>query len=142
MATVNFYEKPGCINNTRQKQLLIKAGHVLIVHDLLKQAWAQRLDELRAFFGDMPVADWFNRSAPAVKNGEINPLDLNAEQALALMADCPILIRRPLLEAAGRRCAGFDTQTIEAWLGLSANTVAADLETCPKNQTHQQAYRS
>ena len=135
MATIQFYEKPGCINNTRQKQLLSQAGHVLIVHDLLKQAWANKRAELREFFGDMPVADWFNRSAPAIKNAEIDPQTLDEQQALDLMVANPILIRRPLLEANGKRCAGFEAAAIEAWLGLTAK---ADLETCPNTRSHKQ----
>jgi hypothetical protein len=30
MATVHFYEKPGCINNTRQKKILAAAGHEVL----------------------------------------------------------------------------------------------------------------
>ena len=53
MATVTFYEKPGCINNTRQKKLLAAAGHQVEVKNLLTEAW--QAERLRAFFGDMPV---------------------------------------------------------------------------------------
>ena len=97
MATIHFYEKPGCINNTRQKQLLSKAGHLLVVYDLLAQPWAENREKLRSFFGDMPVADWFNRSAPAIKNGEIDPESVSEQQAIDLMAANPLLSRRPLL---------------------------------------------
>ncbi|MGD0961194.1 MAG: ArsC/Spx/MgsR family protein [Methylomonas sp.] len=141
MATVHFYEKPGCINNTRQKQLLIKAGHELLVFDLLQQAWNENPGKLRSFFGDTPVADWFNRSAPAVKNGEIIPEAVNEQQAIALMIADPILIRRPLLEAGGRRRAGFDPLTVETWLGLAADSRSADLETCPNNKPDKPACR-
>ncbi|MDD1622883.1 MAG: nitrogenase-associated protein [Methylococcaceae bacterium] len=137
MATVHFYEKPGCINNTKQKQLLSKAGHLLVVHDLLRHPWAEDTAKLRSFFGDLPVADWFNRSAPAVKNGEIAPETLDEQQAIALMVANPILIRRPLLEVEGRRQAGFDAEQIGAWLGLADQAVAPDLETCPKQHAKQ-----
>lgn len=132
MATVHFYEKPGCINNTRQKQLLSQAGHTLIIHDLLRHPWAEDAAKLRSFFGDLPVADWFNRSAPAIKNGEIDPATVDERRAIALMVADPILIRRPLLEVDGRRQAGFDADQIDAWLGLADKAVAPDLETCPK----------
>jgi nitrogenase-associated protein len=136
MATIHFYEKPGCVNNARQKQLLIQAGHVLVVHDLLKQPWAGQRGKLRAFFGDMPVADWFNRSAPAVKNGEVTPESLSKQQAIDLMVADPLLIRRPLLEMGDRRLAGFDTDQLQAWLGLSIEAkTAPDLETCPKQHS-------
>jgi len=132
MATVHFYEKPGCINNSRQKQLLIKAGHLLIVHDLLQQSWAKHPEKLRSFFGDMPVRDWFNQSAPAIKNGDIDPLSVNEQQAIELMIANPILIRRPLLEVEGRRRSGFNPEEIESWLKLSIDPSLTDLETCPK----------
>ena len=65
MATILFYEKPGCANNARQKRLLLDAGHELIVCDLLATRWTA--EELRAFFGGRPVSEWFNRAAPRVK---------------------------------------------------------------------------
>jgi nitrogenase-associated protein len=136
MATIQFYEKPGCINNTRQKQLLSKAGHLLIVHNLLEHPWHTEREKLRSFFTDLPVADWFNRSAPAVKNGEVIPERLTAEQAIELMVANPLLIRRPLIEVNERRCAGFDPDSIDAWLGISS--ADKDLETCPSQaQTKQ-----
>ena len=137
MATIHFYEKPGCINNTRQKQLLSKAGHLLVVYDLLAQPWAENREKLRSFFGDMPVADWFNRSAPAIKNGEIDPESVSEQQAIDLMAANPLLIRRPLLEVDGRRRSGFDAERIEAWLGLAIDASAPSLETCPKQHEKQ-----
>ncbi|MBL1265709.1 ArsC/Spx/MgsR family protein [Methylomicrobium sp. RS1] len=130
MAVVHFYEKPGCAGNKRQRELLLEAGHILFVHDLLRQPWAETPDKLRSFFGDLPVADWFNRSAPAIKNGEVLPEALDEAQAIALMIADPLLIRRPLLEADGRRRAGFDTETVEAW--LEADMDGQDLESCPK----------
>lgn len=141
MAIVHFYEKPGCFNNTRQKQLLVKAGHLLVVHDLLQFPWAQNRPHLRAFFGDLPVVEWFNRSAPAIKNGDIKPELVSEVQAIELMVADPILIRRPLMEVDGRRRVGFDAESIDAWLGLPADDMAGgDLETCPK-QHKQQACR-
>jgi len=138
MALIHFYEKPGCINNTRQKQLLHAAGHELQVHDLLRCNWAGQRELLRSFFTGLPVAEWFNPSAPAIKNGEVNPHQLNAEQALDLMCEQPILIRRPLLECNGQRGAGFDADKIKAWLDLP-DQPTADLETCPRQQAEQQA---
>lgn len=132
MATIHFYEKPGCINNTRQKSLLIKAGHTLVEHDLLSQPWPHQLEQLRSFFGVMPVSDWFNRAAPAIKNGKVQPETLNDQQALALMADDPLLIRRPLLESEGMRCAGFDSALVNRL--LAGLTPPDGIEQCPKNQ--------
>ena len=137
MAIVHFYEKPGCLNNTKQKKLLSAAGHLLIVHDLLTEPWAIDKARLRSFFGNLPVCDWFNRSAPAIKNGHVIPESIKESQAIELMVADPLLIRRPLLEVEGRRRVGFDPQTIESWLGLDSEHLSENLETCPKQHTKQ-----
>jgi len=129
MAMVTFYEKPGCLNNAKQKQLLVAAGHQLIVKNLLTEPW--QAPQLRAFFGRLPVAAWFNNSAPAVKNGEIQPELLNEQQAMVLMLANPLLIRRPLLQVGDVRMVGFDQAAVHDWLGLDLGD--ADLETCPKS---------
>lgn len=139
MATVIFYEKPGCAGNARQKTLLTKAGHCVIARDLLSEPWTEY--RLRAFFGSRPVAEWFNRAAPRVKAGEIVPEQLDEADALALMLAEPLLIRRPLLQV-GERCeAGFDQTLIDEWIGLgqaTATLAAKDWETCTR-PTHAQA---
>ena len=58
MATVIFYEKPGCVNNTKQKALLIAAVHTVKALNLLTEHWT--VETLRPFFGNLPVAEWFN----------------------------------------------------------------------------------
>lgn len=130
MATVVFYEKPGCVNNTRQKQLLSSAGHQVIAKNLLTEPWQS--DVLRSFFDGLPVRDWFNYSAPAIKHGDIDPEAVDAEAALALMLDNPLLIRRPLMQVGERRMAGFDVERVDAWLGLAESIPEQDLETCRK----------
>lgn len=139
MTTVIFYEKPGCINNTKQKALLVAAGHTLHVRNLLTVDWTPA--HLRPFFGERPVAEWFNRTAPLVKSGEIVPESLDAETALALMVQHPILIRRPLMQVDDRYEVGFDVPTVEDWIGLQAvddeqkvisdPLKEQDLQTCP-----------
>lgn len=141
MATVIFYEKPGCINNTKQKALLTAAGHTVEARNLLTEAWTTA--KLRPFFGDLPVAAWFNRTAPQVKSGEINPDTIVAEIALALMVQNPLLIRRPLMQVGDRREVGFDTKTVDAWISLRAanqqqqplrdTLIQQDLQTCPNS---------
>jgi nitrogenase-associated protein len=133
MATVTFYEKPGCANNTRQKKLLTEAGHTVIAKSVLEQPWT--VETLRPFFGDLAVRDWFNYSAPAIKYGEIEPEKLHESQALALMLETPLLIRRPLMQVGDDYRAGFDAAQVEAWLGLTALKTEADLETCPRSAT-------
>ena len=138
MATVHFYEKPGCLNNTRQKQLLSAAGHLLVVYDLLQHPWAREPEKLRAFFGDKPVAEWFNRSAPDVKQGLVDPDGLSEQAAIELMVAQPLLIRRPLMEVDEQRVSGFDEVQVNAWLGLKSPPSGKDLESCPK-QSHAEA---
>lgn len=130
MATVIFYEKPGCINNTRQKKLLTAAGHQVVSRNLLTEDWQP--DRLRAFFGSLPVRDWFNASAPAVKNGEIEPDKLTGQEALALMMENPLLIRRPLMQAGDTMMAGFDQQAVADWIGLTEIGANQDMENCSR----------
>ncbi len=134
MATVYFYEKPGCLNNTRQKRLLAAAGHQVVAHNLLTEAWLP--DRLRAFFGALAVRDWFNYSAPAIKHGEIEPDQLTEQEALTLMLENPLLIRRPLMQVGESLMAGFDQQAVDHWIGLQRIEVTSDLESCPR--THAQ----
>lgn len=116
MVQVIFYAKPGCKGNARQMQVLRASGHELIVRDLLSTPWSE--DELLSYFGDRPAADWFNRSAVRVKSGEVNPDALSRDEAMALLLQDTALIRRPLLEAAGERHAGWEPDRIDAWIGL------------------------
>ncbi|WOD40108.1 hypothetical protein [Nodosilinea sp. E11] len=133
MATVTFYEKPDCINNTRQKRLLEAAGHQVIARNLLLEPWT--CDRLRPFFAGLPVPQWFNTTAPAITIGLVVPGWLDADMALELMVLDRCLIRRPLLEVGDQRCAGFDLALIDQWLGLTPGalspTIPLDLETCP-----------
>lgn len=132
MALIHFYEKIGCGNNTKQKDLLIEAGHWLVEHDLLQHDWRSEPEKLRSFFGDKPVIDWFNRAAPDIKNGELNPAEIDAEQAIELMLEQPLLIRRPLMEIDGRRMSGFDNDEVASFLSLETE---GDLESCPKEHS-------
>lgn len=113
-----FYEKPGCSGNREQKRLLVAAGHHVEARDLLRVPWTGA--SLRAFFGELPVAAWFNRNAPAVVSGAVVPEKLTEDEALTLMLAEPILIRRPLMESDGRRVVGFDPVELADWLGLTA----------------------
>lgn len=141
MATVVFYEKPGCINNTKQKALLKAAGHQVQAYNLLTEAWT--VENLRLFFGSRPVGEWFNRTAPRVKSGEVVPEEIDAETALNLMVEDPILIRRPLIQVGERREMGFNQELIDDWIGLQAaeeadkvmseNLMSQDLQTCPSS---------
>lgn len=116
MADVIFYEKPGCAGNARQKALLLASGHRLDVRNLLTEPWS--VSSLRPYFGETRVRDWFNLAAPRVKSGEIDIDNITPQAALVMMILDPILIRRPLIKVGGRCEAGFDPESISAWIGL------------------------
>jgi nitrogenase-associated protein len=129
MATVTFYEKPGCQGNARQKALLAAAGHEVVAKNLKAEKWSD--ERLLQFLAPLPVADWFNRAAPDVRSGEIKPESLSASEALRLLLANPLLIRRPLLEVGEARRVGFDASAIAAWIGLGDASVSTDnLEGC------------
>lgn len=127
MSTVVFYEKPGCGNNTKQKVWLAASGHTVLAKNLLTEKWTA--ERLSAFFGELPVAKWFNPAAPKVKSGEVDPASFDSQSALALMLAEPILIRRPLMDVEGMLCVGFDAKEVDAWIGL--NDSQPKEETCP-----------
>jgi len=131
MATVTFYEKPGCINNARQKKLLAAAGHEVVALNLLTETWQP--ERLRSFFGKLAVRNWFNYSAPAIKQGDIEPESLNEQEALALMVKNPLLIRRPLMQVGDRTMAGFDQYAVDNWIGLTETKSYQDMESCPRS---------
>lgn len=130
MATVIFYEKPGCGGNARQKRALAAAGHVIDARSLLAEPWTPA--RLRGFFGDLPVPDWFNPAAPDIKSGAVDPAALSADDALDLLCRAPILIRRPLLQVGEVQRCGFDPAAIAAWIGLD-DPAAPDPGACRKS---------
>lgn len=106
MAEVVFYEKQGCANHRRQKDLLTESGHHLIVKDLLATEWTE--STLLPFLKPHPVSAWFNRASPRVKSGEVTPEDMDAAAAIALLIADHLLIRRPLIQVGEWRTSGFD----------------------------------
>lgn len=134
MVHVVFYEKPGCINNSKQKRLLIDAGHLLECRDLLAQQWTR--ESLLEFFDQISVSMWFNNSAPDIKSGLIDPSALSEEMALALMIKNPILIRRPLMQVGDEYRVGFDPVWVNQWIGLTDVSGMEDLEGCPQQSGH------
>jgi len=128
MAHVIFYEKPGCAGNARQKLLLQQARHTLEVRDLLCWPWTR--ETLLAFLDPLPVAQWFNRAAPRIKSGAVDPDRLDRDAALTLLLSEPLLIRRPLLECEGERHVGFDGAALDAWIGLAPGAASQAAEGC------------
>lgn len=130
MAHIQFFEKPGCGGNAKQRAALEAAGHTLQRHDLLTTAWTPA--SLLAFMQDLPVAQWFNRAAPRIKSGAVQPEALSREQALALLIEEPLLIRRPLMQREdGATLVGFETAEVERFVGLAPGAEARQsLEGC------------
>ena len=115
MATIQFYQKPGCATNARQKRMLEAAGHTVIARSLLTEPWTA--ERLRGFFGSRRSRRGSIPPLPASSPARSILRRLDAASALALMLDDPLLIRRPLVEADGQRCAGFDREPVTSLLG-------------------------
>ena len=136
MTHILFYEKPGCGGNARQRAALLAAGHTLDRRNLLTAPWTR--ESLLAFMVRLPVADWFNRAAPRVKSGAVQPEVQNVDSAVALLLAEPLLIRRPLMqrEDDGSRHVGFDTEAVHAWIGLGTKPASVSLEGCISPTEH------
>ncbi len=135
MTTIRFYEKPGCINNTKQKNLLQEAGYEVDARNLITEPWTE--ERLLSFFIGLPVAEWFNRSAPQVKDGQVVPELLTSEQAVELMLQEPLLIRRPLMAIGGTHLVGFEIDKVNQALALSwSENEQGELERCPRYVGH------
>ena len=131
MTHLVFFEKPGCGGNARQRAALEAAGHTLERRNLLTAHWTS--ESLLAFLAPLPVPDWFNRAAPRVKSGEVQPDALDAQAALALLLQEPLLIRRPLMQRTDNRTrhVGFEAAAVDAWVGLGTNPASTrTLEGC------------
>ena len=131
MADITFYEKPGCLNGEKQKAILNRVGHRLHCVNILKHAWTRA--ELEPFLASREPRKIMNYTAPANKNGEIDPETLSFEAAVALMVATPLLIRRPLIEVDGLLLQGFDHPRLRAYLGDWDG--ADDVLTCPNLKT-------
>ena len=116
MGTILFYEKPGCQNNIRQKNILELSGHIVESVNLLRHPWTT--EELSAFLGVKPVAECFNMAAPAIKSGAVNPSAFSKEEALEMMIKQPLLIRRPLMKIESHYIQGFDRAVLQSLINL------------------------
>ena len=93
------------------------------------------IEELKSFFKDKPMKEWFNPNAPQIKNGLVNPDTLGKKEAIRLLFDTPLLIKRPLMLIKGERLSGFDQNRIEALLKTSlaykvSNSCSSHDEVC------------
>ncbi len=100
------------------------------MRELLSETWNE--DALALFFGERPVAEWFNISNPRVKSGELLPAEISAAEALKMMVGEPLLIVRPLMQAGDQRLAGFEVAQVHSWIGLALDSVGKrDPKTAP-----------
>ncbi|MFT9100084.1 MAG: ArsC/Spx/MgsR family protein [Zymomonas mobilis subsp. pomaceae] len=116
MAVVNFFGKPTCRGNRRQREILESSGHTIVFHNILEQPWTEKT--LAPFLGMLPPKEWFNRAAVRVKSGEVIPDELTASQAMHLILEDHALLRRPLLESEDIRQVGWNPEAVDKWLGL------------------------
>ena len=72
--------------------------------------------ELKDLFADRDPRDFLNPRSPAFKAMGLAGKTLSAEQALALMAKEPNLIKRPIVIAGTEMIAGFDRDRLRAAL--------------------------
>lgn len=131
MKLVLFYEKPGCSTNAKQKKWLLGAGCMVIEQNLLKLSMAP--EELRSYLEPLPVFEWFNPNAPQVKSGDIAPGSYSDSEAIALLLENPLLIRRPLVSINGERFCGFDKARIEKMIGTADNVPNENCSSSDKN---------
>jgi arsenate reductase len=72
--------------------------------------------ELKDLFAGRDPRDFLNARSPAFKAMGLTGKSLTAEQALALMAKEPNLIKRPIVVAGKEMIAGFDRERMRAAL--------------------------
>ena len=130
MAEILFFEKPGCINNGKQKKILENAGNVLECLDILSYRWTK--EELLPFVSGKEPDQIINSTAPVVKKGELVPSQLSFAEAVDLMIDDPILIKRPLIKVDGICVQGFEDARLNPYLGDWDRR--EDVVTCPNLQ--------
>lgn len=128
---IEFYEKPGCINGEKQKNILRQAGQVLQCVNILTHPWTE--ETLLPFIKGKSAIEIMNSTAPAIKNGEIDPAGLSFSEAMRMMIESPILIRRPLIRIDSIYIQGFTDERLQPYVGKWDGL--EDVTTCPNLQT-------
>ncbi|MFV0435908.1 MAG: ArsC/Spx/MgsR family protein [Desulfopila sp.] len=128
---MDFYEKPGCINGEKQKRILQAAGNKLNCIDILSHPWSR--EALLHFVAGRSPQEMMNETAPAIKRGDIRPADLSFDQAVTMMVEDPILIKRPLIAVDGMCIQGFTDERLKPYLGSWDGR--ENVITCPHLQT-------
>lgn len=124
---MDFYEKPGCINGEKQKVILKNGGNSLHCINILTYPWTK--EALLPFISGKSPEQMMNSTAPAIKNGEIVPQELETTEAVRLMVADPILIKRPLIAVDNLFIQGFEDARLRPYLG--GWNGEEDVVTCP-----------
>lgn len=128
---MDFYEKVGCINGGKQKNILQAAGNELNCIDILAFPWTK--EALLPFVEGKTPDEMMNSTAPAIKKGDIRPAELSFNQAVAMMVADPILIKRPLIVVDEMYIQGFNDPRLKSYLGSWDGR--EDVITCPNLKT-------
>lgn len=124
---VVFYEKSGCAGNARQKKLLKSCGVEFEVRSLLDTKWTK--ETLEPFFKGLAPKEMFNPFAPAVKNNEIDIGSIGYDEAVAMMIEKPILVKRPLIQVNDKYYCGFDIPVLNVALNIDMDS-PKDINSC------------
>ena len=127
-----FYEKTGCSGNAKQKELLKCHNISFSVKSLLDTKWTS--ESLNQFFEGLELIDIFNPFAPQIRDKEIEISKLSFDEAINLMIQNPILIKRPLLDINGVKICGFDIEKINKLLNTNIDT-NKKLNTCSSSDS-------
>lgn len=125
---LTFYHKPGCVNNEKQKGILLKRGFSLDERNLLDFTWDR--DILTKVFKGYLVSEWFNESAPKIKDGSVRPADLTYDEAIDLILENPIYMKRPIIEFNSRYIVGFSADELELMTGVFLGSLPRGLSGC------------
>lgn len=128
MTDVSLLEKTGSTGNAKPKAPDIATDRQASARDR-RPAHASS-SRLREFLAGLPVEQWFDPSAPAIRSGEIVPAELDETAALALLRDNPRLICQPLVEAGDVAQADVDAPRIAD--RLAPTDAPADLQASPQ----------
>lgn len=77
------------------------------------------IEVIRGLLGSRSAADLFSWKSPQARARGITPGSRTDDELLALMAEEPRLIRRPLVRVGDQLVIGADTNAIKALLGAS-----------------------
>lgn len=92
------------------KASLSQDGVELDERDFFKDGFTEA--ELRDLLGDTPPADVFSWRSPSARKLGLDRDTVSGDELIRLMLDEPRLIRRPLIQVAGRLIVGTDKKAM------------------------------